>query len=117
MTDTPGGAKGAQTSHTYEQNALQLRRQVQQMAQSYRQAQILLTCVELGVFEALAGGSAALVRHPEMRWVRRAGDRVAPDQPARPAALPILPGEPPDDQRKLACRSGQPPANLALTKA
>lgn len=58
MTDTPGGAKGAQTPLTYEQNALQLRRQVQQMAQSYRQAQILLTCVELGVFEALAGGSA-----------------------------------------------------------
>jgi len=33
-------------------------RQLQELGRSYRQAQILLTCVELGVFEALASRSA-----------------------------------------------------------
>jgi hypothetical protein len=53
--------KGWQMSDSLGRTTLQLRRQVQQMAQSYRQAQILLTCVELGVFEVLAGRSAAAI--------------------------------------------------------
>jgi len=40
------------------QDLLQQRRQLRDMAQGYRQAQILLTCVELGVFETLAGRTA-----------------------------------------------------------
>lgn len=39
-------------------NGLEQRQQIQELARSYRKAQILLACVELGVFEALAGGSA-----------------------------------------------------------
>jgi SAM-dependent methyltransferase len=42
----------------FEEGVLQRRRQLQEMARSYRQAQILLTCVELGVLETLAAGSA-----------------------------------------------------------
>ena len=37
---------------------LEQRQQVQELARSYRKAQILLTCVELGVFDTLTGGSA-----------------------------------------------------------
>ena len=37
---------------------LQLRRQVSELARGYRTAQVLLTCVELGVFEAIAAGAA-----------------------------------------------------------
>jgi hypothetical protein len=40
------------------QDLLQQRRQVREMAQGFRQAQILLTCFDLGVFEALAGRRA-----------------------------------------------------------
>ena len=61
MTDLLKEDKGWQTPGSLESTALQLRRQVQQIAQSYRQAQILLTCVELGVFEVLAGRSAAAI--------------------------------------------------------
>jgi predicted O-methyltransferase YrrM len=43
------------------ENLLQQRQQLQKMAQGYRQAQILMTCVELGIFEALAGGPATAV--------------------------------------------------------
>jgi hypothetical protein len=43
-----------------DESVLKQRRQLQEMARSYRQSQILLTCVELGVFDALAGrGSTA----------------------------------------------------------
>jgi SAM-dependent methyltransferase len=38
---------------------LQLRRQISELALGYRTAQILITCVELGVFEAIAAGAAA----------------------------------------------------------
>lgn len=37
---------------------LHLRRQVSELARSYRVAQVLLSCVELGVFEAIAVGAA-----------------------------------------------------------
>lgn len=37
---------------------LEQRQQVQELARGYRKAQILFTCIELGVFDALAGGSA-----------------------------------------------------------
>jgi SAM-dependent methyltransferase len=37
---------------------LRLRRQVSELARGYRTAQVLLTCVELGVFEAVAAGAA-----------------------------------------------------------
>jgi SAM-dependent methyltransferase len=37
---------------------LKQHRQLQEIARGYRQAQILLTCVDLGVFEALAGNRA-----------------------------------------------------------
>lgn len=37
---------------------LQLRRQVSELARGYRAAQVLITCVELGVFEAIAAGAA-----------------------------------------------------------
>jgi len=40
------------------QALLQQRRQLREMAQGFRQAQILLTCVELGIFEALQDGPA-----------------------------------------------------------
>ena len=36
---------------------LQLRRQVSEIARGYRTAQVLLTCVVLGVFEAIAAGA------------------------------------------------------------
>jgi hypothetical protein len=42
-----------------DESVLKQRRQLQEMARSYRQSQILLTCVELGVFEALANHRAA----------------------------------------------------------
>ena len=38
---------------------LEQRRRLRNIAQGFRQAQILLTCVELGVFEALDGGQVA----------------------------------------------------------
>ena len=38
------------------QDLLQQRRQLREMAQGFRQAQILLTCVELGIFKALKDG-------------------------------------------------------------
>ena len=38
---------------------LQQRRYLQEIARGYRQAQILLTCIDLGVFEVLAGRRAA----------------------------------------------------------
>ncbi len=41
------------------QAILQLRRQVSELARGYRTAQVLLTCVELGVFDAIAAGAAA----------------------------------------------------------
>lgn len=41
-----------------DQEMLQQRRQLRDMAQGFRQAQVLLTCVELGVFETLAGRTA-----------------------------------------------------------
>ncbi|MFZ6030795.1 MAG: class I SAM-dependent methyltransferase [Chloroflexota bacterium] len=44
-------------SHSSER-ILQQRQQLQKMAQGYRQAQILMTCVELGVFEVLVAGPA-----------------------------------------------------------
>ncbi len=37
--------------------ALYLRRQVSELARGYRASQVLLTCVELGVFEAIAAGA------------------------------------------------------------
>ena len=37
---------------------LQLRRQVSALARGYRAAQVLLTCVDLGLFEAIAAGAA-----------------------------------------------------------
>jgi SAM-dependent methyltransferase len=37
---------------------LQLRRQVSELSRGYRVSQVLITCVELGVFEALAAGAA-----------------------------------------------------------
>lgn len=40
------------------QDLLQQRRQLREMAQGFRQAQILLTCFDLGVFEALDGRRA-----------------------------------------------------------
>jgi SAM-dependent methyltransferase len=40
------------------QDLLQQRRQLREMASGFRQAQILLTCIDLGVFEALAGHPA-----------------------------------------------------------
>jgi len=40
------------------QDLLQRRRQLRKMAQGFRQAQVLLTCVELGVFETLTGRTA-----------------------------------------------------------
>jgi len=40
------------------QSLLKQRQQLREMAQGFRQAQILLTCVELGVFEALKEGRA-----------------------------------------------------------
>jgi hypothetical protein len=40
------------------QDLLQQRRQLREMAQGFRQAQILLTCLDLGVFEALDGRRA-----------------------------------------------------------
>lgn len=39
-------------------NRLEHRQQVQELARGYHKAKILLTCVELGVFEVLAGRSA-----------------------------------------------------------
>ena len=47
------------TAATDPQTILQLRRQVSELARGYRTAQVLLTCVELGVFEAIAAGAAA----------------------------------------------------------
>lgn len=41
-----------------DQTVLQQRGQLREMARAFRQAQVVLTCVELGVFEALAGGAA-----------------------------------------------------------
>lgn len=38
-------------------DVLQLRRQVSELARGYRTAQVLLTCVELDVFEAIAAGA------------------------------------------------------------
>jgi hypothetical protein len=40
------------------QDLLQQRRQLREIAQGFRQAQILLTCVELGIFETLQDGPA-----------------------------------------------------------
>jgi SAM-dependent methyltransferase len=37
---------------------LQLRRQVSELAHGYRVSQVLITCVDLGVFEAIAAGAA-----------------------------------------------------------
>jgi hypothetical protein len=47
------------TAATDPQTILQLRRQMSELARGYRTAQVLLTCVELGVFEAIAAGAAA----------------------------------------------------------
>ena len=44
------------TAATDPQTILQLRRQMSELARGYRTAQVLLTCVELGVFEAIAAG-------------------------------------------------------------
>ena len=41
-----------------DQELLQQRLQLREMAQGFRQAQVLLTCVELGVFKTLAGRTA-----------------------------------------------------------
>ena len=38
-----------------DNNKLRQRQQLQEMARGYRQARILLTCVEVGVFDALSG--------------------------------------------------------------
>ena len=46
------------TESTDPQTVLQLRRQVSELARGYRTAQVLLTCVELGVFEAIATGAS-----------------------------------------------------------
>lgn len=40
---------------------LQLRRQISELARGYRTAQVLLTCIDLGVFEAIAAGAATEV--------------------------------------------------------
>jgi hypothetical protein len=42
-----------------DETGIKQRRALQEMARSYRQSQILLTCVEFGVFDALAGRSAS----------------------------------------------------------
>lgn len=42
-----------------DERILKQRAQLQEMARSYRQSQILLTCVELGVFDVLSGRSAS----------------------------------------------------------
>ena len=44
-----------QPDETFQQE----RKKLQELARSYRQSQILLTCVELGVFEALSGRATA----------------------------------------------------------
>jgi len=49
MKDVPGIS---------EESVLQQRQQLREMARGYQHAQILLTCVELGIFETLAGRSA-----------------------------------------------------------
>lgn len=41
------------------QDLLQQRKQLREIAQGFRQAQVLLTCVELGIFKALKDGPAA----------------------------------------------------------
>jgi len=46
------------TEATNPLTVLQLRRQVAELARGYRSAQVLLACVELGVFEAIAAGAA-----------------------------------------------------------
>jgi SAM-dependent methyltransferase len=43
----------------FGETILQQRRYLQEIARGYRQAQILLTCIDLGVFEALKGRRAA----------------------------------------------------------
>jgi SAM-dependent methyltransferase len=46
-------------THSEENEAvLRMRRQVSELARGYRAAQVLLTCVELGVFEAIAAGAS-----------------------------------------------------------
>jgi 2-polyprenyl-3-methyl-5-hydroxy-6-metoxy-1,4-benzoquinol methylase len=41
-----------------DEATLKQRRELQEMAQGFRRSQILMTCVEIGVFEALSGGHA-----------------------------------------------------------
>ena len=43
------------------ESLVQQRRQLQELAHAYRRSQVLLTCVELGVFDALTAGSATVI--------------------------------------------------------
>ncbi len=59
-----------------ERGTLKQRQQLREMAQGYRQAQVLLSCVELGVFETLTGRSAtaaevAVAVEADLRGVER----------------------------------------------
>jgi 2-polyprenyl-3-methyl-5-hydroxy-6-metoxy-1,4-benzoquinol methylase len=56
MTEVPDENE---SRHVSEEMVLQQRRQLQEIARGYRQAQVLLTCVELGVFETLVGRRAS----------------------------------------------------------
>lgn len=51
--------KGKTGVNGLDESVLKQRWQLQEMARSYRQSQILLTCVELGVFDVLSGRSVS----------------------------------------------------------
>ncbi len=53
--------KGIAELNGPDESVLKQRKKLQEMARGYRQSQILLTCVELGVFDVLAGRSASAV--------------------------------------------------------
>jgi SAM-dependent methyltransferase len=59
MTDVAAKHEGQQASGLLDEAVLRQRSQLREMARAFRQGQVLLTCVELGVFEALAGRRAA----------------------------------------------------------
>ncbi|MEJ2209604.1 MAG: methyltransferase [Anaerolineae bacterium] len=58
MMDLPGRGEDENPAGVLDEAVLRRRRQVREMASGFRQAQVLLSCFDLGVFEALAGRRA-----------------------------------------------------------